>query len=171
MEAASEYSATFLQAVTLRPSLCCAPSSAYGSAGSVFLEILRILPFILVLLGMILNRRNRYVWFFSVSILIAVLLAMGPDSPINVFGFAHRYVPLFDRLRTPVRFLLFTSLAYAVLIGFCVQAIAERLGTSAPREAQSPRHPFLCHPAGEPDHRWQHMARDPNGLQYFLPEW
>ena len=106
----------------------CHPSSGFGSAGSFFLETLRFIPFILVLLGIILNRKNKYVWFFSISILMAVLLAMGPDSPINVFGFAHRYVPLFDRLRTPVRFLLFTSLAYAVLIGFCVQAIVDRLG-------------------------------------------
>jgi len=126
-EAAGEYSATFLQAVTLRPGLCCAPSSAYGSAGSISLELLRILPLVLVLLGIILNRKNKYVWFFSASVLIALPLAMGPHSPIDVFGLAHRIVPLFTRLRTPVRFLLFTSLAYAVLIGFCVQSIAERL--------------------------------------------
>jgi hypothetical protein len=127
VEAASESSATFLQAITLRPGLCCSPSSAYGSAGSIFLEILRMLPFILVLLGIILNRKNKYVWFFSASILIAILLAMGPDSPINVFGVAYRYIPFFTRLRTPVRFLLFSSLAYAVLIGFCVYGITEQL--------------------------------------------
>jgi hypothetical protein len=141
-EAAGESSATFLQAVTLRPGLCCAPSSAYGSAGSIFLELLRILPFILVLLGMILNRRNKYVWFFSASVLIAVLLAMGPESPINVFGLAHRYVPFFGRLRTPVRFLLFTSLAYAVLIGFCVQSITERLQRMRLRKLRSLSVPF-----------------------------
>jgi hypothetical protein len=128
LEDAEAYSATFLQAVTLRPSLCCAPSSAYASAGSVFLEILRMLPFILVVIGVVLNRKNRYVWFFSLSTLIAVLLAMGPGSPISIFGFGYRYVPLFTSLRTPVRFLLFASLAYSVLIAFCVQAVAERLG-------------------------------------------
>lgn len=128
VEAASQFSATFLQAITLRPALDNAPSSAYGSAGSIFLEILRMLPLILVLLGIILNRKNKYVWFFSASILIAVLLAMGPDSPINIFGVAYRYIPFFSGLRTPVRFLLFTSLAYAVLIGFCVYGITEQLG-------------------------------------------
>ncbi|MBN2098057.1 MAG: hypothetical protein JW753_00515 [Dehalococcoidia bacterium] len=127
LEDAKEASATFLQAVTLRPSLCCATSSAYGSAGSALLEMLRIIPFILVLLGVALNPKNKYVWFFSLSTLIAVLLAMGPESPINVFGVAHRYVPFFTSLRTPVRFLLFTSAAYAVLIGFCVHGISERL--------------------------------------------
>lgn len=127
IEDARFYSATFLQAITLRPSLDCAPSSAFGSAGSVFLEILRTIPFLLVLLGIILNRRNRYVWFFSVSILVAVCLAMGPQSFINLYGLA-RHVPLFDRLRTPLRFLFFASFAYAVLIGFCVHAVAARLG-------------------------------------------
>jgi len=127
MEEAKLTSATFLQAITLRPSMCCAPSSAYGSAGSVILEILRTLPFILVLIGIILNRRNRYVWFFSIAILAAVLLAMGPECPINVFGLAHRYAPFFGRLRTPVRFLLFACIAYSVLVGFCVQALADRL--------------------------------------------
>jgi hypothetical protein len=134
VEAARESSATFLQAITLRPSYCCAPSSAYGSAGSIYLETLRILPFVLVLLGVILNRNNKHVWFFSTSILIGVLLAMGPDSPINLFGVAHRYVPFFTGLRTPARFLLFTSLAYAALIGFCVHGISERLAHMRPRK-------------------------------------
>jgi hypothetical protein len=142
-EAAGESSATFLQAVTLRPGLCCAPSSAYGSAGSICLELLRILPFILVLLGMILNRKNKYVWFFSASVLIAVPLSMGPHSPIDVLGVAHRYLPLFNRLRTPVRFLLFTSLAYAVLIGFCVQSITERLQHMRLRKLRSLSIPFF----------------------------
>jgi hypothetical protein len=127
LEDARFYSATFLQAITLRPSLDCSPSSAYGASGNTFLEILRMLPFILVVLGIILNRKNRYVWFFSASILIAVLLAMGPNCPVKLYDFAYRHIPFFSNLETPPRFLLFTSLAYAVLIGFCVQSMAERL--------------------------------------------
>ena len=130
LDEAREYSATFLQAITLRPSFCCAPDSAYGASGNVFLEILRMLPFILVVSGVILNRRSKYVWFFSALILIAVLLAMGPDSPIKLFSLAYRYVPFFSGLRTPWRFLLFASLAYAVLIGFCVKGLIEWWGHS-----------------------------------------
>jgi uncharacterized membrane protein len=125
---AREFSATFVQAVTLRPEFCCAPASAYEASGTFFLKTLRMLPFVLVALGIVLNRKNRYVWFFSASILIAVLLAMGPDSPIELFSFAHRYVPFFSGVRTPWRFLLFTSLAYAVLIGFCIKTIVDSLG-------------------------------------------
>jgi hypothetical protein len=127
LEDAKQFSATFLQAITLRMETCCAPDSAYGASGSALLETLRILPLLLVLLGVILNVKNRWVWFFSASVLITWLLAMGPYSPLNVFGFAHNYIPLFSGIRTPVRFLLFTSLAYAVLIGFCTKAITEWL--------------------------------------------
>ena len=125
LEAAEGSSATFIQAITLRPSLCCSPSSPYGASGSILLGILQVLPLILVLLGIILNRKNKYIWFFSASFLITVFLAMGPDSPINIFGVAHQYIPFFSYLRTPVRFLLFANLAQAVLIGFCVKGITE----------------------------------------------
>jgi hypothetical protein len=128
LQAASDYSATWRQALTLRPLLDCAHSSAWGATASAFLKTIRFLPFILVLLGIILKLKNKYVWFFSASVLAAVLLAMGPDSSIDVFGVAYRYVPFFNRVRTPVRFLLFGSLAYAVLIGFCVHGISEQLG-------------------------------------------
>jgi hypothetical protein len=127
LEAAKQFSATFSQALALRPETCCAPASAYGASGSALVETLRILPLVLVLLGVILNIRNKYVWFFSASIVITWLLAMGPYSPINIFGFAHNYIPFFSGIRTPVRFLLFTSLAYAVLMGFCAKGITEWL--------------------------------------------
>ncbi len=128
VEASREFSATFLQAITLRPAFCCAPASAYGQSGSGFTEAVRLLPFVLAVLGAVLNYRSKYVWFFSGSILLAVLLAMGPDSPVKLFSLAHRCVPFFTGVRTPWRFLLFASMAYAVLIGFCVEAVGERLG-------------------------------------------
>jgi hypothetical protein len=127
VEAASDYSATFFQALTLRPEMDCAPLSVWGSTSAAFLKAIRFLPAILVLSGILLNLKNKYVWFFSACSLMAILLAMGPDSPVDLFGVAYRYVPFFDRVRTPVRFLLFGTLAYAVLIGFCVHGISGRL--------------------------------------------
>ncbi len=127
-DASLNFSATFWQAVTLRPSFCCARASAYGASGNAFKEMLRLLPFLLVALGAALNYRSRYVWFFSGSILFAILLAMGQGSPVDLFSLAHRWVPLFSGLRTPWRFLLFASLAYSVLIGFCVKSLTGQLG-------------------------------------------
>jgi hypothetical protein len=127
LDDAKQFSTTFLQAISLRPATCCSPASAYGASGSALIEMLRILPLGLVLVGVILNIKNRYVWFFSASIVITWLLAMGPNSPVNIFGFAHNYIPFFSGIRTPMRFLLFTSLAYAVLIGFCAKGITDWL--------------------------------------------
>ena len=98
------------------------------ASGNGLVEMLRMLPFLLAVLGAVLNRRNKYVWFFSASVVIAILLAMGPASPVNLYGVAYRCIPFFSGLRTPWRFLLFVSMAYAVLIGFCVKAVSERLG-------------------------------------------
>lgn len=125
LDTARGYSATFWQAVSLRPSFCCSPDSAWGASGSAFLELFRLLPFALVVLGFILSRRNKYAWFFAASILLATLLSMGPDSPIPLFSLAHRVIPFFSGLRTPWRYMLVSSVAYAVLIGFCVQGATE----------------------------------------------
>ncbi len=128
LDDARGYSATFLEAIALRPSFCCAPAAAFGAGGTP-VQVLRLLPFMLVILGVILNRRDRHVWFFAASIVLGVLLAMGPASPIKLFSLAQRCVPFFSGIRTPWRFLLFTSLAYSVLIGFCVKGLIERTAT------------------------------------------
>jgi hypothetical protein len=127
IEASESYKGTFLQVLTLRPSLCCAPSSAYEAAASGFSSVLLFLPSALAIVGAVLNYRNRYVWFFSAAVLISWLLAMGSSAPIDLFGLAHRHIPFFSGLRTPVRFLLFTCFSYAVLTGFCIKGALDWL--------------------------------------------
>jgi hypothetical protein len=127
MDEAAWYSANLGQALTLRPILCCAGSSAYGESGDLATTILQTLPFVLALLGAVANLRNRYVWIFSALAILSLVLASGPSSPNSLFWFAHSYVPFFKWIRTPSRFLLFASLAYAVLIGFCTKAMLEWL--------------------------------------------
>ncbi len=143
VEDTSYYTASFWQAVTLRPSLCCATSSAFGSAGSALLEALRLVPFVLVLAGLVLNRRNGYAWFFSACVFVSILLAMGDQSPVDLYGVAHRFVPLFDRLRTPVRFLFFPCIACAVLTGLFVRVATERLGRIRVPKLRSAAVPLL----------------------------
>jgi hypothetical protein len=126
LKEAALYSPTLAQAVTLRPDLySVAPSTHYGMSGPIIAQLLQLFPVVLALTGIALNYRNKHAWFFSASGMIALLLALGPDSPIDLFSFAHEHIPFFSGLRTPPRFLLFTSFAYAVLAGFCVKAIAD----------------------------------------------
>jgi hypothetical protein len=134
IEASEAYQGTLLQVLTLRPTLCCATASTYEASASGITSVLRFLPFALAVLGVILNYRNKYVWFFSATILITGLLAMGSSAPVDLFGFAHRHMPLFSSLRTPVRFLLFTSFSYAILTGFCIKGTVDWLGRANLRE-------------------------------------
>jgi hypothetical protein len=134
IEASESYQGTFLQVLTLRPAFCCTPVSAYETSASGIISLLRFLPFALAILGVALNYKNKYVWFFSAAILITWLLAMGSSAPVDLFAFAHRHMPLFSGLRTPVRFLLFTSFSYAILTGFCIKGAVGWLGRANLRQ-------------------------------------
>ncbi len=127
MEEAAWYSASLDEALTLRPVLCCAPDSAYGASGGLGVKILQTVPFLLALLGIITNLRNRYIWIFSALAILSLVLALGPSSPNSLFWFAHSYLPFFQWIRTPSRFLLFLSFAYAALIGFFTKAMVDWL--------------------------------------------
>lgn len=127
IDEAAWYSASLGQALTLRPILCCAGSSAYGASGDIATRILQTIPFVLALLGVVANLRNRYVWIFSALAVPSLVLAMGPSSPDSLFWFAHSHLPFFKWIRTPSRFLIFAGFAYAVLTGFCTKAMLDWL--------------------------------------------
>ncbi|MDY6833649.1 MAG: 6-pyruvoyl-tetrahydropterin synthase-related protein [Chloroflexota bacterium] len=126
LEEASGYSATFLQAISLRPGSCCNPTGAFSTADSVVVQLLRLFPVVLVLLGIVTNRNNRYVWLFATFSFVSILLSMGTKSPIDIYSIGYHHIPFFSEMRTPPRFLLITSLAYAVLIGFASKSIIQR---------------------------------------------
>lgn len=132
LEDAGTYSATFRQALTLRPSgLSSCRSNAYSPSDPIASQLLYLFPSALALLGIIFNYKNKLVWFFVPAAALGIILAMGLDSPIKLFEFAHEHVPFFSGIRTPQRFLLFTSFAYIVLIGFAVKSIVNWLGHSS----------------------------------------
>jgi hypothetical protein len=126
------YNPTFLQLISLRPGSPCTPLTTYATSGSIFTQLLQLLPVALASMGLLLNYRNKYAWFFSVSALVGIFLAMGPASPINLYGLAYDHWPLFDRIRTPQRFLLFTCFAYAALAGLGIKSIVEGIKKTRP---------------------------------------
>jgi len=127
------YNPTFLQMISLRPiSSCCAPFTTFAASGSIFIQILQLFPTVLAFLGLLLNYKNKYAWFFVIAALGGIFLAWGPTSPINLYGAASDYWPFFDRIRTPQRFLLFTCFAYAALAGLGVKSIVDRVKKPRP---------------------------------------
>ncbi|MBI2911979.1 MAG: hypothetical protein HYY05_07530, partial [Chloroflexi bacterium] len=68
---------------------------------------------------------RRWRWFFVLVALLAVLVAVGQSTPLQ--GWLYRFVPGFDKVRAPGRFLLFFDLAVALLAAFGVSALTRPL--------------------------------------------
>ena len=117
------FSATVPRALTLRFDSCCAPLSAFSLSHGIPAYTVQLVPPLLALTGVVLNRRNKHVWFFSASAIVAILIALGHNSPVDVYGLLHEHLPLFGMTRTPSRFLLMTSFPYAVLAGLAAHSI------------------------------------------------
>ena len=95
---------------------------------SIYTTIITLVIPILALLGVSGSFKNKYVLYFSSSGLVALTLAMGIFSPIFVFAF--NYVPFFNSIRQPDRFLLYVSLCFALLAGFGVKKLLMRFRTN-----------------------------------------
>ena len=85
-----------------------------------------ILPLLLAVAALGLKRKGQ-VWFFGLLALLSLLLALGHWNPLYAYLLR---VPLFNWFRVPARFLLWFTLALALLAGWGAQAIVERLADS-----------------------------------------
>jgi len=128
------YAVTFWQAITLRPPSCCS-DLAPSSANALYISAWQMIAVVLVALGICLNYRNKRVWFFAIIIAAGILLALGLQSPINLYGFAFDHLPFFSGLRTPGRFLLFTTFCYSALGGYAVMALEKLMKDNIKRVA------------------------------------
>lgn len=94
---------------------------------------------ILAAIGVMAFRRSRAVWLWVVVALIFLLLAFGP-RPLDPYSFLPGIIrkipgpflvfsqtPFLDSIRVPSRFICMSALAIAVLAGFGIRAILERL--------------------------------------------
>lgn len=84
-------------------------------------KILAFFPLFLALFALVFERKNGNVMFFSVTSLIFITLSMGSNFPILLYEFAHKYVPFFNGIGTPARFLFAAAFSLAVLSGFSVK--------------------------------------------------
>ena len=82
-------------------------------------------------LAVVARAREPRVWFFALAGFLAIVLALGPLTPL--FAQAHRLVPGFDLFRVPARWMLLTVLGGAVLAGYGTDALASRAQASGRR--------------------------------------
>jgi len=116
------WSATFWQAITLRPDYL-SSTVAPNPSNPLYVSLWQMTPVVLASVGILLNYRNRRVWFFAIAAVISLILAMGLRSPMGLYSFCFDHVPFFSSIRTPCRFLMFTTLCYAVLGGYAITAL------------------------------------------------
>ena len=79
---------------------------------------------VLAALAVVARARQPRVWLFALVGILAIVLALGPLTPL--FAQAHRLVPGFDLFRVPARWMLLTVLGGAVLAGYGTDALASR---------------------------------------------
>lgn len=129
-EKAAEYAVTPLGFITLVIPHFLGPDSTdfWGVKGNLtevygYVGIVTMLLAALALL--VTSYRQAWKWFFAVGAVFFLLLSLGQDTVLH--GWLYRFVPGFDKVRAPGRFLFFFDFAVAVLAGIGVDSIARPL--------------------------------------------
>ena len=97
-------------------------SSADGWGASELSGYAGLLPLILAFLGIVLNRRNRVVWFWSGIGVLALLLVVGESTPLA--RITHE-LPVLNKFRAPARHFFAFGFAVSVLSAFGIRALQE----------------------------------------------
>lgn len=88
------------------------------------------LPLLLSLLGLylIIKQRKKQKWALPFILLafIAFLFSLGPFASYAPYTLLYKFWPMFNILRTPARFLIFTLLAISLFSGFFVNWLLTR---------------------------------------------
>ncbi len=89
-------------------------TEVYGYAG--------ILVMLLAGLALVLrSRKLAWRWFFALASVLFLLLSLGQDTVLQ--GWLYRFVPGFDKVRAPGRFLYFFDFGVAILAGFGLDSL------------------------------------------------
>ena len=81
-----------------------------------------LLPLLLATVGVIADRRRRLTFFWLAIAIIAIILAMGDGTPLARVIYD---VPLLNSFRAPSRHFLESTIAFSVLAGLGIAAVAD----------------------------------------------
>ncbi len=97
-----------------------------------------VMAAVLALVGLAMPgpRRRGLAALYGLVFAAGLVLSLGPTlSGVPLYQALHRWVPLFGLIRNPEKFRLLTSLGVAMLVGFGIRALWERLSRPAGRRA------------------------------------
>jgi hypothetical protein len=101
------------------------PADYWGafSSGEIW-GYVGVTTMVVAVVGLFLRPTATRIFFAGLGI-VALLYAVGPAAPVH--GWFYQFVPGFDLVRAPARSYLFLNLAFAVLAGFAVSDLSERV--------------------------------------------
>lgn len=70
------------------------------------------------------GEQNKLIWFWTAILIVSLLLAWGRFAPL-FYGILY-HIPYFSTIRNPAKFLMFFSLAIAILFAYGVHALNQR---------------------------------------------
>ncbi len=106
----------------MAPGLFGSPAAGdYAGYGNFWEDAIYIgvLPLLFAVLALRRVQPRRLVWFLLGVVVVSLLLALGKNTPVFPWLFAH--VPSFDMFRGPARFSIWAVLALSLLAGLGVQ--------------------------------------------------
>lgn len=86
-----------------------------------------LLPLLLAAVGVLAQRRQAVVWFWTGVALVAVLLALGDATPLAALIYR---LPVLNKFRVPARHFIELAMAVSVLAGFGVRAIQQQAASA-----------------------------------------
>lgn len=82
-----------------------------------------VIPLLLATWAMFQNKSKK-VLFFSVTVLVTFLLALGKYSPLYLFAFY--FLPFFSRFRSPTSILIIYTFSLSILAGYAVDYLFQK---------------------------------------------
>ena len=87
-------------------------------------QYMGVIVLLLAFIGFIKNRRNPFVWFSLIVIVLSLLIAFGREFPI-VYNLLFYHLPYFNKFRAPSLILVLVQIFVPILAAFGVDAIAK----------------------------------------------
>jgi hypothetical protein len=85
-------------------------------------QYMGLIVLLLAIFGFVRNRRDPFVQFLGVTILLSLLIAFGKEFPI-VYDLMYRYFPMYNKFRIPSMILVLVQIFVPILAGYGVVSL------------------------------------------------
>ncbi|MEK6756849.1 MAG: YfhO family protein [Bacteroidota bacterium] len=88
-------------------------------------QYMGLIVFLLAVIGFIKNRKDPFVQYLGVMILLSLLIAFGKEFPL-VYDLMYRYFPMFNKFRIPSMILVLVQIFIPILAAYGIVSLMKR---------------------------------------------